>query len=65
MTSCGEDYLAINDNKKCGGMNTTDPNFSMNNFENVELGDAGEAVFFHLKNDNPVDGYFMFILTTQ
>ncbi|CAG5104955.1 Oidioi.mRNA.OKI2018_I69.chr1.g1704.t1.cds [Oikopleura dioica] len=65
MTSCGHEYLAINDNKKCGGMNMTDPNFSMTNFENVELGDAGEVVFFHLKNDNPVDGYFMFILTTQ
>ena len=65
MSTCGNQYLAINGKEKCGGINMEDPDFSMTDFANVELGDAGEPVLLHLKNDSPSDGYFIFMFTTE
>ena len=56
MTSCGDNYLSINGKRLCGKYDLFSDDFDLDNFNNVELGAAGEPVELHLSNTEPVEG---------
>ena len=56
MTSCGDNYFAINEKKICGDWDFFSPDFNYANYEDVELVAAGEPLELHLSTAQTIEG---------